>query len=154
VALRDLGKPYRETPAVERRGESRANSAVGVREYFREIAMHVKGTDAMSTRITRTELVFMHPFILDGMDAVQPAGSYTVETEEESLDTILSPAWRRVQTVMVIVNASQTEYLPITPDQLHEALMRDGVLQDSASPLSPDSPKARHSMARDMRLPS
>ena len=108
----------------------------------------------MATRTTRTEVAFKRPFILDGMDAVQPAGTYAIETEEESLDTMLSPAWRRVQTVMVIVTAGQTEYLTIRPEQLHEALMRDGVQRDPTSSLSPDSPNARRSRARDMRQSS
>lgn len=82
---------------------------------------------------------------------MQPAGTYSVETEEESLDAVLSPAWKRVRTMLRIVNAGSTEYLPVTPEQLHEALMRDGAQQDPALPVSSDAPKARRDRARAMR---
>ena len=139
---------------MERRGESHASFAAGGQGSIQAIATNAKGTDTMPTRTTKREVVFLRPFILDGMDAVQPAGTYTVETEEESLDTMLSPAWKRLQTSMIIVKAGQTEYLPISPEQLHEALMRDGAQQDPAAPRSPDSAKALRSRARDMRHPS
>jgi hypothetical protein len=105
----------------------------------------------MTTRTTRTEVVFKRPFILDGMDTVQPAGTYAVDTEEESLDALLSVGWRRVSTVMLLATAGGTEYLTIRPEQLHEALMRDGAQQDPALPPSTDAPKARRNRARDMR---
>ncbi|MGC8534196.1 MAG: hypothetical protein ACP5QR_01545 [Rhizomicrobium sp.] len=113
----------------------------------------MKGPDAMSTRTSRTEVAFAHPFILDGMDAEQCPGTYTVETEEESLDTVLSPAWRRVQTAIVIMNSSQTEYFSTSPEQLQDALMRDVAQMNLSVPLSIDSRKARRSRARDMRNP-
>ena len=96
----------------------------------------------------------MRPFILDGMGTVQPAGTYAIEAEEESLDTMLSPAWRRVQTVMIVVKGGKTEYVPISPEQLHEALMRDGAQQYPALPSSFGSPGARRDRPRAMRNPS
>jgi len=106
----------------------------------------------MVMRTESKDVVFVRPFILDGMDAVQPAGTYTVQTEEERLDTLSFPAWRRVSTVLRLARAGQTEYLPVDPGQLHEALMRDGAQQDPSLPLSPTGPRARRERARSMRF--
>lgn len=113
----------------------------------------MKGTDAMSTRTTRIDVVFKRPFILDGIDAMLPAGTYAIEAEEESLDTILTDAWRRSQTIMIVERAGRTEYVPISQEKLHEALMRDGAQQDPNLLVSPDSSKARRNRARAMRHP-
>lgn len=106
----------------------------------------------MVMRTESKDVVFVRPFILDGMDAVQPAGTYTVQTEEERLDTLSVPGWRRIRTVLRIAKAGRTEYLPIDPEQLHEALMRDGAQQDPSLPLSPTGPRARRERARSMRF--
>jgi endo-1,4-beta-mannosidase len=95
-------------------------------------AMIAKKDKSVAIRTSRRNVVFTRPFILDGMDAAQPAGTYKVETEEESLDTMLSPAWKRVQTIMAIARSGATEYIEVGPEQLHEALIRDSTKQDSA----------------------
>ena len=41
-----------------------------------------------------------HPFNLIGIDEVQPAGTYTVETDEELLQTLSVPAYRGISTLM------------------------------------------------------
>lgn len=94
---------------------------------------------------------FQRPFILDGMDTPQPAGTYKVDTEEECLDSVLFPAWRRLATSIRIVRSGCTEYVPISPKQLHEALIRDGAQWDS--PLRPPSvaSKAQRDGTRAMR---
>ena len=38
----------------------------------------------MTVRTTSKTVTFMHPFSLTGTDEVQPAGTYTVETDEDS----------------------------------------------------------------------
>jgi hypothetical protein len=42
----------------------------------------------MTVRTTSKTVTFMHPFILTGTDEVQPAGTYTVETDEELLQPL------------------------------------------------------------------
>jgi hypothetical protein len=37
----------------------------------------------MTMRTTSRTVTFIHPFNLSGMDKEQPAGTYTVETDEE-----------------------------------------------------------------------
>jgi hypothetical protein len=39
----------------------------------------------MTVRTTSKTVTFRHPFNLTGTDEVQPAGTYTVETDEELL---------------------------------------------------------------------
>ena len=106
----------------------------------------------MNTRTQSTKVVFIRPFILDGMEAMQPPGTYTIDTEEEELGTMRTQGWRRIRTVMRIERAGTTEFLTIDPEQLNKALTRDGVQQDPALPLSPAGPKARRDRARAMGL--
>jgi hypothetical protein len=54
----------------------------------------------MTGRTTSRTVTFMHPFNLSGVDEVQPAGTYTVETDEEQLQTLSVPAYRRTSTLM------------------------------------------------------
>src|SRR6476646_5816909 len=54
----------------------------------------------MTVRTTSKTVTFTHPFNLSGMDEVQPAGTYTVETDEELLQTSSVPAYRRISTLM------------------------------------------------------
>lgn len=52
----------------------------------------------MTVRTTSKTVTFMHPFNLSGIDEVQPAGTYTVETDEELLRTSSLPAYRRISS--------------------------------------------------------
>jgi hypothetical protein len=54
----------------------------------------------MTVRTTSRMVTFTHPFNLSGVDEVQPAGTYTVETDEELLQTLSVPAYRRISTLM------------------------------------------------------
>jgi len=86
------------------------------------------------------------------MKQVQPAGTYRIDIEEKALDTLLSQGWHRVRTVMRIERRGSTEFLPIDPEQLNEALVRDGAQQDPALPPSPAGPRARRDRARKLGL--
>lgn len=52
----------------------------------------------MTVRTTGETVTFAHPFRLSGADDLQPAGSYFVETDEELLQSLSLPAYRRVST--------------------------------------------------------
>ena len=91
----------------------------------------------MTTRITSKTVTFKRPFIIGGIDQLQPAGTYTVDTEEEQIDAVSFPAWKRVATVILLERLGATEYQRIDPKELHEALMRDGKPEDPAQPSSP-----------------
>ena len=55
---------------------------------------------ALTMRTTTRTVIFKRPFMLRGFDRVQPAGTYTVETDEELLDTISVTAYRRIATLI------------------------------------------------------
>jgi hypothetical protein len=80
----------------------------------------------MTTRTSQTTVTFRRPFVVDGWEGVWPPGSYVVETEEELLETLLHAAWKRTSTVMLVKKDNRIEYVPIQPDQLGDALLRDG----------------------------
>jgi hypothetical protein len=79
----------------------------------------------MTTRTTSKTVTFLRPFTLDGFERPLAPGSYVVETEEELMDTLLSQAWKRVSTVLRVRVASRTQDVPIDPNRLDEALLRD-----------------------------
>lgn len=61
----------------------------------------------MLNRTVTTQVTFVRPFRLAGVDGLQPAGTYVIETEEELLQAVSFVAWRRLETVI---------RLPRTPD--------------------------------------
>jgi hypothetical protein len=56
----------------------------------------------MTVRTSRKSVTFTQPFSLTGIDEVQPAGTYTVETDEELLPGLSFPAYRRVATLIFL----------------------------------------------------
>jgi hypothetical protein len=54
----------------------------------------------MSIRTTSSTVRFSRPFMLTGIGGEQPAGSYTVETDEELLQDVSVPAYRRISTLI------------------------------------------------------
>lgn len=60
----------------------------------------------MSLRTTSKTVTFARSFSLDGLDETQPAGSYTVQTDEEPIEGLSFLAYRRVATVI---------FLPLRP---------------------------------------
>lgn len=51
-------------------------------------------TNAFTRTTTRT-VTFTRPFALSGLDGVQPAGSYILETDEELIESLSFPVYRR-----------------------------------------------------------
>jgi len=82
----------------------------------------------MTVRTTSKTVTFTHPFNLSGMDEVQPAGTYTVETDEELLQTSL-PAYRRISTLMRLpartTGTVLTQIVEVNPVELTAVLARD-----------------------------
>ena len=83
----------------------------------------------MPERTTNSSVTFMHPFSLIGLDGVQPAGTYLVETVEETLDNLSFVAYRRVSTTIVLpavgTDTGQRQVVTIDPDDLKAAQERD-----------------------------
>jgi hypothetical protein len=80
-------------------------------------------------RTTSKTVTFTHPFHLSGTDGVQPAGTYTVETDEELLQTLSVPAYRRISTLMHLpartTGTMMTQIVEINPVELAAVLARD-----------------------------
>jgi hypothetical protein len=80
----------------------------------------------MTIRTTSKAVIFARPFIVDAVDGEQPPGIYTVETEEELLESVSFPAYRRVATVMhCLSDCGVTRFVNIDPRALAAALARD-----------------------------
>ena len=80
--------------------------------------------NVMPERTTPSSVTFVHPFSLDGVDGVQPAGTYTIETVEETLDNLSFLAYRRVLPA-VGIPTRQRQVIPIDPRDLEAAQKRD-----------------------------
>ena len=83
----------------------------------------------MTVRTTSKTVTFTHPFNLSGMEEMQPAGTYTVETDEELLQTSSLPAYRRISTLMRLTTRPMgtvlTQIVEINPLELAAVLARD-----------------------------
>jgi hypothetical protein len=83
----------------------------------------------MTVRTTSRTVTFMHPINLSGVEEVQPAGTYTVETDEELLQTLSLSACRRILTLMRLparpAGTMLTQIIEINPLELAAVLERD-----------------------------
>ena len=83
----------------------------------------------MTVRTTSRTVTFMHPFNLSGMDEEQPAGTYTVETDEELLQTLSLPAYKRISTLIRLParpgSTVLTRIVEVNPLELAAVLARD-----------------------------
>ena len=83
----------------------------------------------MTVRTSRKSVTFTQPFSLSGIDEVQPAGTYTVETDEELLPGLSFPAYRRIATLIFLRSrgggAIVEEVVNIDPLELQAAQERD-----------------------------
>ena len=83
----------------------------------------------MASRTTQTVVSFSSAFRLPGFDAPQPAGSYRIDHDEESIEGASWLAWRRVGSFIHLpgigVRASTHEMAPISPADLDAAFEQD-----------------------------
>jgi hypothetical protein len=82
----------------------------------------------MIARSLNQTVVFNKPFLLRGLGRVLPAGDYRVVTDEELIEGISFPAYRRVSTMIFVPaahGASRVEMVTIDPLDLRGALDRD-----------------------------
>lgn len=80
-------------------------------------------------RMTKSSVTFANPFRFAGLDAVQPAGTYMVITEEEELPNLSFVAWRRVATQMYLpaigIDSGMRQAITIDPEDLAAAVVQD-----------------------------
>jgi hypothetical protein len=83
----------------------------------------------MTVRSHSKSIVFIHPFELKGVDRILPAGDYQVVTDEELIEELSFPVYRRVATMIFVpvesYHASSVEMVAIDPQELQAALERD-----------------------------
>jgi hypothetical protein len=82
----------------------------------------------MTVRTSSKTVSFARPFLLKGVDRILAAGQYKVITDEELIEELSFPVYRRVAT-MIFVPASQNpasvEMVAIDPRDLQDAQDRD-----------------------------
>lgn len=83
----------------------------------------------MTTRTAQTVARFSSPFMLPGFDAPQPAGDYRVEQDEELIEVLSRPAWRRVGAFVHLpaigLDGPTCRMVPVDPADLEAALEKD-----------------------------
>jgi hypothetical protein len=87
----------------------------------------------MITRTSNTLVVFHHPFELRGVDRRLPAGEYRVMTDEQLIEELSFPVYRRVSTVIFVPgdspHGSAVEMVTIDPRDLNAAQDRDKAIE-------------------------
>ena len=56
----------------------------------------------MTMRSRRETITFQHPFRIKGIDRLLPPGAYQVITDEELIEGLSFPAFRRVATMIMV----------------------------------------------------
>ncbi len=76
----------------------------------------------MTIRSRRETITFQHPFRIRGIDRLLPPGAYEVITDEEMIEGLSFPAYRRVATmIMVPASGSAMEMVSIGSVDLSDA---------------------------------
>jgi hypothetical protein len=83
----------------------------------------------MTIRTSTKTVSFARPFLLKGVDRVLAAGQYKVITDEELIEELSFPVYRRVATMIFVPadsqNSSSVEMVAIDPRDLQDAQDRD-----------------------------
>jgi hypothetical protein len=84
---------------------------------------------AMTTRLHSKSVLFSHSFELKGIDRILPPGEYRIVTDEELIEELSFPVYRRVATMIFVPaethRASSVEMVAIDPQELQAAQERD-----------------------------
>jgi hypothetical protein len=87
----------------------------------------------MITRTSDTLVVFRHPFELRGVDRTLPQGEYRVMTDEQLIEELSFPVYRRTSTVIFVPrdspHGSAVEMVTIDPRDLEGAQKRDKAME-------------------------
>jgi hypothetical protein len=83
----------------------------------------------MITRSRRETVHFKHPFRIKGIDRLLPPGAYEVVTDEEMIEGLSFPSFRRVATMIMIPGVaprnSSMEMISIGSVDLSDAQRND-----------------------------
>jgi hypothetical protein len=78
----------------------------------------------MTMRSRRETITFKHPFQIEGVDRLLPAGAYEVITDEEMIEGLSFASFRRVATMIMVPAAprgSTMELIAISSIALSDA---------------------------------
>ena len=93
-----------------------------------------RGEILMATRTNRKTVIFARPFLLNDIGRVLPAGAYEVLTDEELIEGLSFPVYRRVSTMIIVPapapRTSSVEMLTVDPRELQAALNRDAATHE------------------------
>jgi hypothetical protein len=86
----------------------------------------------MIARTHSKTVVFTKPFLLKGVDRILPAGDYRVVTDEELIEGLSFPVYRRISTMMFVPAQSHptlsVEMVVVDPIDLQAARDRDAAV--------------------------
>jgi hypothetical protein len=103
----------------------------------------------MATRTSGKTITFAHPFLLKGVDRTLAAGDYRVVTDEDLIEQLSFPVYRRVVTMIFVPgpsgHASSVEMVAVDPRDLQDAQDRDAELARPA----PAGARAEPEQSRD-----
>ena len=83
----------------------------------------------MEVRMTSSQVTFLWPFRLNGIDDIQAPGTYTVTVEKERLDSLTVEGWRQTSATFCLPHDGAVEHVAIDMTDLSAALFRDRDLQ-------------------------
>jgi hypothetical protein len=83
----------------------------------------------MTTRTRRKLMTFAQPFLLRAIDAMQPAGTYNVDTDEELIDGLSFLAYRRTATWIhlpsITTKSGSSQMILVQPSELKAGVQLD-----------------------------
>ena len=90
----------------------------------------------MNPRTSRKTVVFNKPFSLEGIGRSLPAGSYEVVTDEELIEGLSLPVYRRIATTMLVPGqvSRSVEMVTVDPLALAAALEREASADGTGAP--------------------
>ena len=86
-------------------------------------------------RATTMDIAFRHPFALKGLGRAVPPGTCRIDIEEEQIDGLSFPAYRRLAIFIRVPVAGRSDCsqdLLVDPKELEGALVRDSAADATA----------------------
>jgi hypothetical protein len=93
----------------------------------------IRRVASMTVRSRRDTVHFRHPFYIKGIDRQLAAGAYEIITDEEMIEGLSFPSFRRVATMIMVPGAppqrAAMEMISISPVDLSDAQRIDASRQ-------------------------
>jgi hypothetical protein len=86
----------------------------------------------MSVRSRRETITFQHPFRLRGVDRLLPSGAYEIITDEEMIEGLSFPAFRRVATMIMVPATAQNSAMEMV--SIGSVDLSDAQRMDASAP--------------------